>query len=104
MFERAAKRVRERQYIDSNDDLIDEAASIIQENIDACQSTLAVLLNKRPKALKGYDTGSFLRGAVRYLVYDIDGRPAIEAGLKEIDDRIKSMEIALHFIETLVIP
>ncbi|THC90148.1 hypothetical protein EYZ11_010390, partial [Aspergillus tanneri] len=66
LFQRAAKRVRDRQYISSEDDMINEAASIIQENI--------------------------------VLVYDIEGRPIIESGLRDIDDRIKSMEIALRFI------
>ncbi|KAA8648676.1 ankyrin repeat domain-containing protein [Aspergillus tanneri] len=100
LFQRAAKRVRDRQYISSEDDMINEAASIIQENIVACQRTLTLLLSKQPKPLKEYHASSFLRGAVKYLVYDIEGRPIIESGLRDIDDRIKSMEIALRFIQT----
>jgi hypothetical protein len=103
LFHRAAKRVRERQFISSDDDdMAHEAASIIHENIDACWRTLNRLLGKQPQELKAKHAGSFLRGAVKYLVYDIQARESIENRLKEIDDRIKSMEIALHFIETWV--
>ncbi|RYP58505.1 hypothetical protein DL769_008934 [Monosporascus sp. CRB-8-3] len=77
-----------------------EAALIIQENIEASKKTLAKLLAKQPKPLKEYDAGSVLRRAVSYLCYEQGGKPIVEAGLREIDDRVKSMEIALHFIET----
>ncbi|BAE61388.1 unnamed protein product [Aspergillus oryzae RIB40] len=64
-----ARRRTYRQYISSDDDMIKEAASMTQVNPVARQRTPAMLLIKQPKALKQYQTSSFLREAVRYLVY-----------------------------------
>ncbi|KAB8276367.1 hypothetical protein BDV30DRAFT_224396 [Aspergillus minisclerotigenes] len=69
-----ARRRTYRQYISSDDDMIKEAASMRQDNVVARQRTPAMLLIKQPKALKQYQTSSFLREAVRYLVYEGEGK------------------------------
>ncbi|QMW43699.1 hypothetical protein G4B11_007069 [Aspergillus flavus] len=95
-----ARRRAYRQYISSDDDMIKEAASMTQVNPITRQRTPAMLLIKQPKALKQYQTSSFLREAVRYLVYKGEGKLVIEAGLREIDHSIKSIAINMCFIGT----
>jgi hypothetical protein len=99
LFALAAQKV-EAKYAGRGDDMATDAVSIIRENIDASQSTLTRLLANQPKPLKASDSSSVLRRAVSYLCYDLEGKSVVEAGLRQIDDRVKSMEIALRFIET----
>ncbi|KOC13491.1 hypothetical protein AFLA70_11g005511 [Aspergillus flavus AF70] len=107
-----ARRRTYRQYISSDDDMIKEAASMTQINPVARQRTAAMLLIKQPKALKQYQTSSFLRKTVRYLVYEGEGRDSSEVDFNQnygfdiheavdVGGRRSSLTttLALHFVQ-----
>ncbi|QRD90683.1 hypothetical protein F9C07_2244623 [Aspergillus flavus] len=87
-----ARRRTYRQYISSDDDMIKEAASMTQVNPVARQRTPAMLLIKQPKALKQYQTSSFLREAN----YGFDIHEAVDVGGRRSS---LTTTLALHFVQ-----
>ena len=99
LFGKAAHRIQ-AAHGDQQDH--SDALLIINECIDHSRRTLNRLGTCRGK-LKSPENRSMLRLAIRYFCYENGDKSVVEKGLKEIDEGIGFMQVAITCVLTYVL-